>query len=272
MSVAFSPERVFSGRVFEDLETYPKIVGGVDEASTEEAVEFYRSILSAEVLPVASSEEAEMVKLAETTYRDLNIAYANELARICDGLGLDVTDVIRGANSQPFSHIHSPGIGVGGHCIPHYPHLLLNAGVPSDLILMARSINDGMLAWAVSLLEREFDDLEGKVVVGLGVSYRPGVREHISSPAFGVRDNLAERGATFQVVDPMYSDDDLRRLGFTPWDGDAVPDAVVLITPHDEFDETLLHPMGDVVFLDGRNAWDRARVEAEGARYLGFGR
>jgi len=272
VKVAFSPERVFSGRVFSDLETYPKIVGGIDEASTSRAVDFYQSVLSAEVWSVDSSEEAEMVKLAETTYRDLNIAYANELARICDELGLDVVDVIKGANSQPFSHIHTPGIGVGGHCIPHYPHLLLNAGVPSDLIATARTINDGMPAWAVSKLDKELGGLEGKTVVGLGVAYRPGVREHVSSPAFGVRESLAQHGATFFATDPLYSDADLAELGFTPWDGESVPDAVVLITPHEQFDESLIAAMGGVVFLDGRNAWDQHTVEQNGARYLGFGR
>lgn len=272
VKVAFSPERVFSGRVFADLETYPKIVGGVDDGSTAAAVAFYESVLPAEVWAVASSEEAEMVKLAETTYRDLNIAYANELARICDGLGLDVVDVIRGANSQPFSHIHSPGIGVGGHCIPHYPHLLLNAGVPSELISMARTVNDGMPAWAVSKLKDELGGLEGRTILGLGVAYRPGVREHVSSPAFGVRDSLAAEGATFLAVDPLYSDSDLGDLGFAVWDGEITPDAVVLITPHEEFDVSLLDGMDAALLLDGRNAWDRQAIEGKGTRYVGFGR
>jgi len=272
VQVAFSPERVFSGRVFADLETYPKIVGGIDRASTERAVAFYESVLSAEVWSVASSEEAEMVKLAETTYRDLNIAYANELARICAGLGLNVLDVIRGANSQPFSHIHMPGIGVGGHCIPHYPHLLLNAGVPSELISVGRSVNEGMPEWAVTQLESAMGDLRGKHILGLGLAYRPGVKEFVSSPAFGVRDSLERRGAVFELTDPLYSGDETTALGFAAWDGETIPDAVVLITSHEEFDVSILEPMTGVVFLDGRNAWHRAEVAATGNTYVGFGR
>ena len=270
--VAFSPERVFSGRVFSDLETYPKLVGGIDSASTDRAVEFYESVLSAEVWALSSSEEAEMVKLAETTYRDLNIAYANELARICDELGLDVVEVIAGANSQPFSHIHQPGVGVGGHCIPHYPHLLLDAGVPSDLISLGRTINDGMPAWTVKRLTSEIGDLAGKRILGLGVSYRPGVRESESSPVFGVRDAVIADGGSFVVADPLYDDAALEALGLEPWDSAQTVDAVVLITPHDAFDESMLDELAPTHVIDGRNAWDRDKVEAAGAVYIGFGR
>lgn len=272
VSVAFSPERVFSGRVFADLETYPKIVGGVDRESTKKAVDFYRSVLTAEVWPVASSEEAEMVKLAETTYRDLNIAYANELARICDGLGLDVLDVIRGANSQPFSHIHQPGIGVGGHCIPHYPHLLLNAGIPSELISLGRVVNDGMPEWAIDRLESHLGSLDGRTVVGLGVAYRPGVREHESSPVFGVQTAVEGRGGAFLATDPLYSAEVIHELGLHEWDGLTGPDAFVLITGHDAFEATMVGEFPGVLVLDGRNHWDRATVEEAGATYLGFGR
>ena len=270
--VAFSPERVFSGRVFADLETYPKLVGGIDSASTERAVEFYESVLSAEVWALSSSEEAEMVKLAETTYRDLNIAYANELARICDQLGLDVVEVINGANSQPFSHIHQPGVGVGGHCIPHYPHLLLDAGVPSDLISLGRSINEGMPAWTVERLTTEVGDLAGKRILGLGVSYRPGVRESESSPVFGVRNAVAAAGGFFVAADPLYDDAALEELGLVPWEPGQRIDAVVLITPHEDFDESMLDELAATHVLDGRNAWDRDKVEAAGATYIGFGR
>ena len=122
--LAFSPERVLVGRVFLDLERYPKIVGGTSDESTRRAAEFYRAALDpgTEVRAVASAETAEMTKLAETTYRDVNIAYANELAQFAARNGINVTEVIEAANSQPYSHIHQPGVGVGGHCIPVYPH------------------------------------------------------------------------------------------------------------------------------------------------------
>ena len=129
--VAFSPERLFTGAVFRNLATYPKLVGGIGPASTDRAARFYASVLDAEVVAMSSAEAAELSKLADTTYRDLNIAFANELARYADRIGVDILEVIRAANSQPYSHIHQPGLGVGGHCIPVYPHFLLSRA-PGD--------------------------------------------------------------------------------------------------------------------------------------------
>jgi nucleotide sugar dehydrogenase len=122
-----SPERVYSGRVFRDLATYPKILGGLSAAGEARGVELYRSFLSAEVWPMGSAEAAELTKLAETTYRDVNIALANEFARFADRAGVDIDRVIAAANSQPFSHIHRPGVAVGGHCIPVYPRFYLGS-------------------------------------------------------------------------------------------------------------------------------------------------
>ena len=135
--VAFSPERLYSGAALRNLATYPKLVGGLGAASTARAAAFYESVLDAEVVAMSSAEAAEFAKLADTTYRDVNIALANEFARYADRIGVDITEVIAAANSQPYSHIHQPGLGVGGHCIPVYPHFLLDrapgarAGGPS---------------------------------------------------------------------------------------------------------------------------------------------
>jgi UDP-N-acetyl-D-glucosamine dehydrogenase len=122
----FSPERVYSGRVFRDLATYPKLLGGLSAAGEAHGVKLYRSFLDADVWPMGSAEAAELTKLAETTYRDVNIALANEFARFADRTGIDLDRVIAAANSQPFSHIHRPGVAVGGHCIPVYPRFYLD--------------------------------------------------------------------------------------------------------------------------------------------------
>ena len=119
--LAFSPERIYAGRVFDDLRKYPKIVGGIDAASTDKAVEFYRQVLDAEVWPVANAETAEFTKLAETTYRDVNIALANQLALYGANRDVNVGEAFKAANSQPFSHLHRPSIGVGG-CPQHGEH------------------------------------------------------------------------------------------------------------------------------------------------------
>ena len=145
----FSPERVFSGRIFRDLETYPKLVGGLSEAGERRGCELYGAFLTAPVWAMGSAEAAELTKLAETTYRDLNIAFANELARAADARGLDAQRVIDAANSQPFSHIHRPGIAVGGHCIPVYPRFYLEGDPDAALPRAARAVNDGMPAYAV---------------------------------------------------------------------------------------------------------------------------
>src|SRR5439155_26168327 len=113
---------------FRDLRVYPTMVGGINDKSTAAAVAFYRSVLDAEIITMASTDEAEFVKLIETTYRDVSIALANEFACFADAHGLDVAAAIAAANTQPYSHIPTPGVGVGGHCIPVYPYFLL-AGV-----------------------------------------------------------------------------------------------------------------------------------------------
>src|SRR6201999_3700446 len=133
----------------------------------------YRSFLDAEVWEMGSAEAAEMAKLAETTYRDVNIALANEFARFADRVGVDVQKVIDAANSQPFSHIHRPGVAVGGHCIPVYPRLYMAGDPAARLPATAREINESMPAYAVDLLASELaTDLAGLRVLVLGVAYR----------------------------------------------------------------------------------------------------
>lgn len=271
VAVAYSPERVSSGRVFVDLETYPKIVGGIDEESTHRAIEFYRALLPAEIRDLGSAEAAEMVKLAETTYRDLNIAYANELARMCDEWGIDVDQIVTGANSQPYSHIHRPGVGVGGHCIPHYPYLLLSSTSGSALVAEARRVNEQMPRWTLERAETEIGSLAGMKVVALGVAYRPGVPEVASSPAFDLAAECERIGATLVVADPLFSDEEIAAMGFTPWDG-SPPDVLVLVTAHEEYLKTDLSRYPSMLVIDGRNAWERKVVEAAGHRYVGIGR
>ena len=172
---------------------------------------------------MGSAEAAELTKLAETTYRDVNIAYANELARYADRLGLDVGAVIDAANSQPYSHIHSPGVAVGGHCIPVYPHFLLAGDPDARLPRVARDINDAMPAYAVDLLERALGgSLQGKAIAILGVAYRGGVKETAFSGAAALHDELRARGARPLASDPLYDDDELIVAGYEPWPaGDA---------------------------------------------------
>ncbi|MCU1588006.1 MAG: UDP-N-acetyl-D-mannosaminuronic acid dehydrogenase, partial [Frankiales bacterium] len=204
--VCHSPERVFSGRVFADLRRYPKLVGGIDEASAARAVALYESALQFDERPdlsqpngvwdLGSAEAAELTKLVETTYRDVNIALANEFSAFADEVGLDVRQVIEAANSQPYSHVHQPGIAVGGHCIPVYPRFYSSTDPAARLPVVAREVNEAMPAKAVAALESLLDrPLAGLSVLVLGAAYRGGVKETAFSGVFAVVDELRARGA-----------------------------------------------------------------------------
>lgn len=248
-----SPERVYSGRIFRDLSAYPKIVGGLTPEGERRGVELYRLFLDAEVRGMGSAEAAELTKLAETTYRDVNIGLANEFARFADTLGIDVDRVIDAANSQPFSHIHRPGIAVGGHCIPVYPRFYLAGDPAAQLPAAARAVNESMPSYAVDLLTEELPDgLAGKRVLILGVAYRGEVKETAFSGAFAVRRELESRGAIVVASDPLYTGAELRELGFTPWDGGGV-DAAIVQSDHPRYaDLTRADIPGARAIVDGR--------------------
>lgn len=272
--VVFSPERVFSGRVFQDLATYPKLVGGIDEAGERRGAELYGAFLpDVEIRAMGGAEAAELTKLAETTYRDINIAFANELARHADALGVDVQRVIDAANSQPFSHIHRPGVAVGGHCIPVYPRFYLAGDPEAQLPAVARHVNEAMPAYAVSVLQEMLGGLEGKRVLILGVAYRGGVKETAFSGAMPLRDNLRARGAIPVASDPLYGPGELRGLGFDPWDGMPVHGAIVQ-ADHAEY--ARLSPAdvpGAKGIVDGRGVLDARSFGTAGisVRRLGGG-
>jgi UDP-N-acetyl-D-glucosamine dehydrogenase len=275
--LAFSPERVLVGRVLVDLRRYPKIVGGTSPESTRRAVAFYTEALDegTEVRAVASAEAAEMTKLAETTYRDVNIAYANELARYAARHRIDVSEVIEAANSQPYSHIHAPGVGVGGHCIPVYPHFLFNDDPELLLPPLARRINEGMAAFSVDVIEDRLGSLEGQPVLVLGIGYRGDVREDAFSSAFGLRDELLAAGARVYGHDPYFDAAHLRSTGFEPYDLER-PQPIrvaVLQAAHDAYRDIDPRSIpGLELFVDGRNAIDRGPYERAGIGYVGIGR
>jgi UDP-N-acetyl-D-glucosamine dehydrogenase len=275
--LAFSPERVLVGRVLLDLRRYPKIVGGTSDESTRRAIELYRSVLEdgTEVRAVANAETAEMTKLAETTYRDVNIALANEYARYAAKRGIDVVEVIEAANSQPYSHIHAPGVGVGGHCIPVYPHFLFNAEPDLRLPPLARQINEGMGRWVVDLVRDRIGPLNGVPVLVLGVAYRADVREDAFSSAFRLRDELRDAGATVYGHDPYFDAEHLRALGFEPYDLAAPLPVRVAIVQAGHLAYLRLDPRaipGLELLVDGRNVLDRAAITAAGVAYAGIGR
>lgn len=261
--VVFSPERVLTGRVFADLRRYPKLIGSLSAEGTRRAREFYEAVLQFDerddlprpngVWDLGAAEASEMAKLAETTYRDVNIGLANQFAIYADKLGIDVAPVIEACNSQPYSHIHSPGIAVGGHCIPVYPRLYLSTDADADIVRVARAANAVMPEYAVERLAHTLGGLEGLKVAVLGASYRGRVKETAFSGVFATVDALRERGAEVLVHDPMYSPEELAKYGWDAYQiGDAV-DAAVIQADHPEYAQlTAADLPGLRALLDGR--------------------
>ncbi len=261
--VAHAPERLMTGRVIRNMYRYPKIVGGLDGKSVDAAAGLYTPF--GEVLKVSSLETAELVKVSEGVYRDVNIAYANTLALLCEKQGVDAWEVIRAANhrTSDYCHIHLPGSGVGGHCIPVYPWFLIGKGeaysTDVSIIREARRINDSMPAHVKSLVDLCLKD-HGKQpddssVAVLGVAFRGGVKETRLSPGLSLL-GLLKGYRTVVAQDPMFSDEEIRSMGYEPatFEGALKCDCVVVVTDHDQYRKELgkLESIGDRV-VDGRN-------------------
>lgn len=279
--VVHSPERVFTGRVFSDLKRYPKLVGGVTEACADRGMKFYETILQFDDRPdlprpngvwrMASIETAEMTKLAETTYRNVNIGLANEYARFAEANGIDVYEVIGAANSQLFSHIHQPGASVGGHCIPVYPHLYMLNDTATTVPVASVAANEAMPAHMVDLLESELGSpVKGQRVTVLGLCYRGGVKEDAFSGTYPLVAELERRGAIALVHDPMYNDDELGAKDLSPYDGGETAGAIVH-TDHAEYRSFgPANLPGLQAMVDGRNMLEARDWPGVSIRTLGI--
>ncbi|HVN12130.1 MAG TPA: nucleotide sugar dehydrogenase [Kineosporiaceae bacterium] len=278
--LVFSPERVLTGRVFADLRKYPKLIGGLSAEGARRAREFYQAVLEFDERPdlprgngvwdLGSAEAAEMAKLAETTYRDVNIGLANQFARFAGAHDIDVYQVIEASNSQPYSHIHTPGIAVGGHCIPVYPRLYLWNDPAASVVRAAREVNAGMPEYTVGLLEGAHGDLDGQTVAVLGATYRGGVKETAFSGVFATVAALRARGAQVAVHDPLYADDELEALGFTPFHLGDKADAVVVQADHAQYRDLGPDDVPGVrTLVDGRRVTDPAAWQGVTRRVIG---
>ena len=272
--VAFSPERLYSGAALRNLATYPKLVGGLGDASAARASAFYAGVLDAHIVTMSSAEAAEFAKLADTTYRDVNIALANEFSRYADRIGVDLTEVIAAANSQPYSHIHQPGLGVGGHCIPVYPHFLLDRAPELELVAVSRRVNDGQVGHAIRSLQLALGGLDGVEVLVLGLTYRDGVKELAYSRALPLIERLAFHGATVLAYDPLLTDDEIARTGATPWQwGELRADVRAIVTqtadPAWSGLDPAWFPVLELLF-DGRNSL-RSLAVPDSVTYQGIG-
>lgn len=289
--LAYSPERVYVGRAVEDVEErYPKVVAGAGPRSTEAARALYSKVARRGVIVMSSPTAAEFEKLAEGVYRDVNIALANELAKLAAALGVDYAEVREAANSQPYCHLHVPGVGVGGYCVPVYPRFLMHAasrlGLRLPLTELARQTNLSMPSYVADLVDlaaRRLSLAEPRIAV-LGLAFRGGVDDTRLSPTYDLIEHLLSRGYGRLVVHDPYveRDERLEELGLplTRDLGAALRgrNLVVIATDHPEYaglTPALLQQLSGAERLgivDGRLAVGEWRNPPPGVLYVGVGR
>ncbi len=243
--LAFSPERIDPGRTDYTVRTTPKLVGGLTAASTERARELYELICD-EVVVLSTPETAELSKLLENIFRSVNIALVNELAQLCDRLGIDVWEVIDAASTKPFGFMRfEPGPGMGGHCLPVDPFYLAFKAREHDFypefIELAGKVNQAQPAFCAERIERALNEagkpVNGSKILILGVSYKVGVGDIRESPALKIIRLLEERGGDVSYHDPFVAE--LRELSLSSTDleqGLESADLVAIVTAHPQLD------------------------------------
>jgi UDP-N-acetyl-D-mannosaminuronic acid dehydrogenase len=254
ISIAYCPERVLPGKIMSELISNDRIVGGLSQISTQKVAEFYETFVDGTVLK-CSAKTAEMCKLAENSFRDVNIAFANELSMVCDTHGIDPWELISLANHHPRVNILQPGTGVGGHCIAVDPWFIVS-GDPehSKIIKLARQVNDSKPAWVVNKIMGKVDDLvkqgiENPVVTCLGLAFKPDIDDLRESPAVIVVERLLQLGIDIRVVEPHISHHTTFRL--TSLNDALEADLVVLLVKHTVFcDDEIRAGLGRKSVLD----------------------
>ena len=281
--LAHCPERITIGRAVEDFANSTRVVGGYDAKSAEIAAELFKAVTKGQVL-VTDCTSAEVAKLAENAYRYVNIAFANELALLCERLGVDVIETIRLANTHPRVNVHNPGPGVGGPCLPKDTYLLLHSAKKnrssSEVVEASGKTNEYMPMHTVSLLAKALSeagkDIRRSKVVVLGSAYRGGVDDARNSPAERVVNKLINLGVTVAVYDPHCKESFGGKRIRDIVEGAKEADALLIITDHEEFRELDLQAIRSVMskkplIVDGRRVIDPADATKIGFKYVGIG-
>lgn len=278
---AHCPERINPGDPKWNVENIPRVVGALNAKSLKRAIEFYESVLTGAIKPLSSLKEAEAVKMVENSFRDINIAFVNELGMSFSRLGIDVMHVIEGASTKPFGFMtHYPGCGVGGHCIPVDPYYLITYakqnGFTHRFLAMAREVNNAMPAFAVSRLIEAFAEAgmapRGKRVALLGIAYKPNIEDYRESPSLAINDELVRHGIEVQSFDPHVPEHSSAKTLKAALQG---TDAVIVATAHDSFRELTpgyLKRHGVRIVIDGRNCLPKEQFVKAGMTYRGIGR
>jgi len=256
--LAHCPERVLPGKILTELIANDRVIGGYDRASAEQAKKLYGHFVEGEIF-LTDATSAEMVKLLENTYRDVNIALANETARLCEGLGIDFWEVARFANRHPRVNVHAAGPGVGGHCISVDPWFLVEkAPETARLIHLARTTNDGVPAFVAETALALLKNVDRPRIAVFGLAYKANVDDVRESPALSIVALLRERGAEVAVCDPHVDD---HPCGLADMEAClAGADCLLLLTDHDEFKDidpaTVREMVRTPLLYDTRNCLD----------------
>jgi len=275
--LAYVPERVLPGQILRELIENARVIGGVDRASAEAGRELYRLFVRGELI-LTDATTAEMVKLMENTYRDVNIAIANEFARLADRFGVDIWEAIALANRHPRVNILQPGIGVGGHCISVDPWFLVEAAPDlARLIRTARMVNDEQPAFVVDIIRRSVGDLRGVNVAALGLSYKADVDDVRESPAIAVCQQLLQAGAKVRAFEPNRVHIKVEGVPTAQSLEEALQDAALMVIlvahqPFRTFDPaTIAKMMPGRLVVDAVNLLDEWHWKAEGFRVVKLG-
>jgi nucleotide sugar dehydrogenase len=276
--LAHAPERIDPNNDEWPLKSIPRVVGGLTPAGTEVVAEVYERLLDAEIHRVGSPAVAAAAKIVENAYRDINIAFVNEVALTLDRLDIDAKEALDAAATKPFGYTRfSPGAGVGGHCIPIDPYFLIEKasanGFDNRFLKTAREINDRMPEYTAEKTIRatvRSDILpQEATALLLGKAFKPGVKDVRNSPYHAIRTRLEEYDMAVETYDPRLPEE-------STVDSPAVgADVLVLVTAHEELcglDFDRLAAAGTTVFVDGRNVYDPTTVEGAGVEYVGIGR
>ncbi|WP_422123977.1 nucleotide sugar dehydrogenase [Planococcus sp. X10-3] len=266
--VSHSPERVIPGKVFEELVKNDRIVGGLNTVSAEVTIEYYKSFVKGDFF-ITDATTAEMVKVMENTYRDVNIAFANEIAKISENVGVDAWEAIDLANHHPRVNIHKPGPGVGGHCIAVDPWFLVEKEKDlSKIIHLARQTNDGMPEYTVEMIQRIVAHIDAPKVAVLGLAFKGNIDDIRESPSMEILTHLKMKNVNYIAYDPHVKENKVG--GQTQSLDEAVQNAdlIVILTDHQIFKDYIAEEVGSTmenkIIFDTKNAISRAAYEKAG--------
>ncbi|HEY62371.1 MAG TPA: nucleotide sugar dehydrogenase [Anaerolineae bacterium] len=275
--LAYSPERVLPGQIIREIIENARVIGGLNQESAKAGRDLYLTFVRGEII-LTSATSAEMVKLMENTYRDVNIAIANEFSRLADKFGIDVWEAITLANRHPRVDILHPGPGVGGHCISVDPWFLVEAAPEiTPLIQAARGVNDSQPQYVVAIIKKALGEIKGKKIAALGLAYKPNVDDLRESPAITIAKLLHDEGAIVQCYEPFKKDAKIKDLKVMDSLDSAIADADALVllvshTPLVTLDPNeIAEKTNTRILIDTVNGWSDEAWKAAGFRITRLG-